>query len=91
MSYKLADGSCSTDYKIGDKFTHRDAVEGSIYELREDDGTQNPWFEVEGCQGKGPRHWEDLTPVEAKKHASTINQLRETIKQLEATIQELER
>jgi hypothetical protein len=87
MSYRLADGSCSTDYKIGDKFTHRS---GGFAIFAEDDGTSNPWFNT-ACSTRYPRHWKSLTPVKAKKHATLVNQLREAIKQLEATIQELER
>jgi hypothetical protein len=83
MSYRLADGSWSTDYKIGDKFTHRG---GGLATLAEDDGSSNPWFNTD-FGSHYPRHWSSLTPVKAKN----INQLGETIKQLEATIQELER
>ena len=75
MSYRLADGSCSTDYKIGDEFTHKHRY--SAIFTRDD--------------GEWAINWCFLTPVKAKKHANTINQLRKTIKQLKATIQELER
>jgi hypothetical protein len=87
MSYRLADGSWSTDYKIGDKFTHRG---GGLATLAEDDGSSNPWFNTD-FGSHYPRHWFSLTPVKTKKPTDLINQLRETIKQLEATIQELER
>jgi hypothetical protein len=90
MSYKLADGSCSTDYKIGDEFMLR-TTPVRIFVFKEDDGTAYPWFQERGIDDEYARHWEDLTPVQAKKNANVINQLRETIKQLEATIQELER
>jgi hypothetical protein len=86
MSYELADGSKSTDYKIGDEFTHEN---GDRATFSKDDGTGNPWFTDRGYP-KWTISWCFLTPVKTKKHASVINQLRETIKQLEATIQELE-
>jgi hypothetical protein len=85
MSYILADGSLSTDYKIGDKFTHK--LHGGIYKFITDDGTENPWFKRDnGC--RHANNWRFFTPV---KPTALINQLRETIKQLEATIQEIER
>jgi hypothetical protein len=87
MSYRLADGSCSTDYKIGDKFEHKD---GGKATFSRDDGTENPWFAITG-QAEWSINWCFLTPVNTKKHANTINQLRKTIKQLEAAIKELER
>jgi hypothetical protein len=88
MSYRLADGSCSTDYKIGDEFTHEHQY-NAIF--TRDDGEENPWFTTDRGGGEWAINWCFLTPVNAKKHTSTINQLRKIIKQLEATIQELER
>jgi hypothetical protein len=87
MSYELADGSMSTDYKIGDEFTHE--REGRIFRLGEEDGTRNPWFTDRDGGNRYARHWEDLTPV-LTKQGILINQIRETIKQLKATIKELE-
>jgi hypothetical protein len=84
MSYKLADGSMSTDYKIGDKFSH--AERKGIWSLQEDDGSPMPFFSTKKC----PRHclaWSLLVNVKPK---SIINQLHETIRQLKATIKELE-
>jgi hypothetical protein len=88
MSYKLADGSMSTDYKIGDKFTHK--YEHGIYIFIEDDGTKNPWFKSEELSREAS-NWKFLTPVKTKQHASVINQLRSTIQYLERTLEELER
>jgi hypothetical protein len=87
MGYELADGSMSTDYQIGDEFTHE--RESLIFRLMEDDGTQNPWFKVGDCEGRNARHWEDLTPIK-RKNSTLINRLHATIRQLEATIKELE-
>jgi hypothetical protein len=90
MSYRLADGSMSTDYKIGDKFTHS-LCGAEIWELVSDDGSLNPYFNrQEYLNDNFPRHWRSLTPVKTKQHASVINQLHETIRQLKATIKELE-
>jgi hypothetical protein len=59
MSYKLADGTVSTDYKVGDKFTHR--LEGDrVYELLMDDGTMNPLFKGHINIYSFPRHWSEL-------------------------------
>jgi small nuclear ribonucleoprotein (snRNP)-like protein len=88
MSYELADGSCSTDYKIGDEFIDNKWYQATLVRV---DGELNiPLFNCRGYK-EVPLAWSSLTPVNAKKHTSTINQLRETIKQLEATIKELER
>ena len=94
MSYELADGSMSTDYKIGDKFTHEDGHD--IFVFIKDDGTLNPWFRREGKGADNarhweyPRHWENLTPVKSTKHTDLIKSIRETVQYLERTIQELE-
>jgi hypothetical protein len=87
MSYELADGSMSTDYKIGDEFTHYE--KRGLFKFEEADGSSCPWFE-DMDERRSAESWCYLTPVKASKHSTLINQLRETIKQLEATIQELE-
>jgi hypothetical protein len=87
MSYRLADGTMSTDYKIGDEFTHK--LHTDIFEFIKDDCTENPWFRSEE-KGRTPNSWCFLTPVKPNKDTILINQLRETIKQLEATIKEME-
>jgi hypothetical protein len=89
MSYRLADGSMSTDYKIGDEFTHR-LCGDEVFELVSEDGSRNPYFNGQGWHDNFPRHWSSLTPVKAKKHATLIKSIRETIQYLERTIQELE-
>jgi hypothetical protein len=60
MSYKLADGSISTDYKIGDEFTHK--YHKGVFKFIEDDGTQNPWFKSEELYRESS-NWKFLTPV----------------------------
>jgi hypothetical protein len=89
MSYRLADGSMSTDYKIGDEFTHR-FCGNEIFKLVRDDGSRNPYFNGHSWHSNFPRHWRSLTPVKTKKNTTLINQLHETIRQLKATIEEIE-
>ena len=86
MSYRLADGSMSTDYKIGDEFNYGDRT----FILSYDDGSVMPWFREVIQESDHPLEWPFLTPVKAKNHASVINQLHEAIRQLKATIKELE-
>ena len=88
MSHKLADGSLSTDYKVGDKFTHE--REPDIFVFIRNDGTVNPWFKKEDDDEEYARHWDDLTPVKTTKHSTLIKSIRETMQYLERTIQELE-
>jgi hypothetical protein len=89
MSYKLADGSKSTDYKIGDEFRlYTNPIR--VFVFTEDDDTAHPWFK-EGADCARPCAWLDMSPVKAKKkNASLIRQLRSTIRYLERTIAELE-
>ena len=93
MSYELADGSKSTDYKIGDEFTSK----WNTFTLEEDDGTRCPFFNMhmEGEVRQGGNnvayYWADLKPVKEKKKECTLaKQIRKTIKQLEKTLKELE-
>jgi hypothetical protein len=60
MSYRLADGSSSTEYKIGDKFTHK--YNSGVFKLIKNDGTHNPWFERENIPQEASS-WYFLTPV----------------------------
>jgi hypothetical protein len=51
MSYKLADGSLSTDYKVGDLFVvavddERLLSKGGVVKLSEDDNSDRPWFDI---------------------------------------------
>jgi hypothetical protein len=69
MSYKLADGSLSTDYKVGDKFevvsglSNSGVSIGTILEFLDDDGTPMPAFDVSGGGGYEVYvGWEDLVP-----------------------------
>lgn len=89
MSYKLADGSMSTDYKVGDKFM-LDTNHVRIFVFTKDDDTTYPWFREAGYNRDHVMYWDELTPVKEGRVSTIINQLRETVKQLEATIKELE-
>jgi hypothetical protein len=88
MSYELADGSKSTDYKIGDIFQPKHSDRTFI--LNDDDGSSCPWFVECGTTNEASRYWGGFIPVKAKKNASLVNQLRSTIRYLERTIAELE-
>ena len=93
MSYELADGSMSTDYKIGDEFTSNKHT--NVFILERDDGTSCPFFLVKGVavySSNNPAYyWADLKPVKEKKKECTLaKQIRKTIKQLEKTLKELE-
>jgi hypothetical protein len=87
MSYELADGSMSTDYKIGDEFKH--VMRLGIWSLQEDDGTNMPFFSNTTCS-RYALTWSLLIHALPKKDATLINQLHATIRQLKATIEELE-
>jgi hypothetical protein len=90
MSYRLADGSMSTDYKIGDKFyIIEGADEGRLATLLEDDGSEMPWFD-KGIDDRNCELWAWLKPCNEENNADIIDLIRETIKQLKATIKELE-
>ena len=89
MSYKLADGSKSTDYKIGDIFQPKHSDRTFI--LNDDDGSCCPWFVECGTTNEVSRYWGGLTPVKSKKNSTLINQLHATIRQLKATIAELDK
>ena len=92
MSYELADGTMSTDYKIGDRFTSDQHK--NIFTLEEDDGSNYPFFDVNGGGVYGTNNsayfWYNLTPIKQDNNTKLIEQLRKTIKQLKATIKELE-
>tara|TARA_R110000744_G_scaffold315708_1_gene422529 strand:- start:442 stop:720 length:279 start_codon:yes stop_codon:yes gene_type:complete len=91
MSYELADGSMSTDYKVGDKFTHK--YERGVFIFVEDDGTLNPWFKSEEIH-REVSQWRFLTPVKSTKKSNkktkAIKRALKKIKQLEVIIKELE-
>ena len=87
MSYRLADGSMSTDYKIGDEFIRSER--GSVF-LEQDDGTRAPWFKTKSTGKYIAVHWENLNPVKTTKHTDLIKSIRSTVQYLERTIQELE-
>lgn len=69
MGYKLADGTDSEQYKVGDGFV---VVEntgffeaGDIITLEENDGSELPYF-----SGDSPTHWsrlKSLTPADKKR------------------------
>jgi hypothetical protein len=96
MSYKLADGSMSTDYKIGDKFV---SVEegafpiGAIVVYTEDDNSDCPWFTREGRKSEGACFWWRLKAykepsTEAPTKVST--EVSTELEELEARIETLE-
>lgn len=77
--YKLADGSLSTDYEIGDEFISdwtTTAMKGSVVALAEDDGTRLPYFSGGGYFKKASIPWDALTPTpETKRKVKQRNQL----------------
>jgi hypothetical protein len=87
MSHRLADGSMSTDYEIGDEFHY--FGDGDVYRYHREDGSSCPWFTNKGGFLEA-LSWSTLKAVKAKKNSTLINQLHETIRQLKATIKELE-
>ena len=90
MAYKLADGSLSTDYKVGDRFVVLQGGSisiGSIVKLYKDDGTNAPMFKViEGssnfklCGGKAGActAWYWLKPV---NKPTLFQRIKKVIKQ----------
>ena len=86
MSYELADGSMSTDYKIGDEFV-LDSEPTRLFVFVEEDLSPCPWFHEKGVSGDYAKQWDDLRPVNTSIAAYQINQ---TIRQLKATIKELQ-
>jgi hypothetical protein len=91
MSYKLADGSWSTDYKIGDKFYVVEGTDkGCIATLLDDAGSDCPWF-YKGRDYRNCEVWEWLKPCNKENIVEITNAIHETIRQLKATIKELER
>jgi hypothetical protein len=90
MSYKLADGSMSTDYKIGDRFYITEGLDkGRIATLVEDDGSSLPWFDKGGVD-RNCEFWEGLNPCTKENNGRVIDALRDQIKKIERTIKELE-
>ena len=82
MSYKLADGTMSTNYVEGDMFK----VSGTVYELIEDDGTSQPKFRsVRGEREPNMYwwlYWSNMTHVkDSSQH--TRRELRKAIDILE--------
>lgn len=80
MSYTLADGSESTQYKVGDKFvvvdtTNRSSLqEGQIVTLFEDDLTSAPYFNDNGlCI-----YWDRLKPYSCVSAKQNLEQLLST-------------
>jgi hypothetical protein len=90
MSYELADGSTSTDYKIGDEFV-LDSEPTRLFVFVEEDLSPCPWFREKGVSGDCAKQWDDLRSVKAKCHTSiAAYQIKQTIRQLKATIKELQ-
>ena len=59
MSYKLADGSDSSQYKVGDLF---ERPNGRLAEFSLDDGTSCPYFKLEGSEEVVSLFWDCLKP-----------------------------
>ena len=88
MGYKLADGSDSDDYEVGDSFIVGKSSNGqtinisSVISLSEDDGTENPrFFLIEGETYHGEDRatvidWACLTPTEETKRKVEARLLR---------------
>ena len=88
MSYELADGSMSTDYKIGDKFVSVDDgifPVGAIVTYTEEDNSACPCFTKEGRKYSEACFWWRL---EAYKEPST--EAPTELEELEARIETLE-
>jgi len=92
MSYALADGTMSTDYKLGDRFKAvSGADEGTIWTFEKDDGTSLPWFTRESSTRHRSERWANLVALnKGSKNTRLIKQLRKAVKELEDTIKELE-
>ena len=96
MSYELADGSMSTDYKIGDKFVSVDDgifPIGAIVVYTSEDNSDCPWFTQEGRKYEGACYWwrlkaykEPSTEAPTKVSTEAPTELEE----LEARIETLE-
>lgn len=92
MSYKLADGSLSTDHNIGDKFLVNNGSstfdKRSVVSLFDDDTSDAPLFKLvsggcrfDCCDGeKGAyTYWSDLTPLTSKKSVPTKEQPKDSL------------
>ena len=72
-SYKLADGSLSSDYEVGDTFVvyrsgqSRYFSEGDVIIFYQDDGSYCPWFFRRDNGDTYSIAWEKLTPTEQTK------------------------
>lgn len=85
MSYKLADGSLSTDYEIGDRFIIIGSElfgDGSVVSLYDDDGSDCPLFKfINGscdyncCDGEKGAYawWSNLKSIDSIYPLYTIN------------------
>jgi len=90
MPYKLADGSLSTDYKVGDLFVvavdcERLLPKGGVVKLSEDDNSDRPWFDIVdgeiknddplGCGLEGRVfQWQHLEPFKHKLSSKDMTQ-----------------
>ena len=73
LSYKLADGSLSSDYEVGDTFVvyrigHSAYFhEGDVITFKNDDGTHCPWFSSVDSARSYATYWKNLIPTEETK------------------------
>lgn len=100
MSYELADGTLSTDYKKGDKFkvvqnesSCSETTVGEIVILEHDDMSRNPYFVAEDDSGSGERVccWDDLEEyLEASQPETYTQSELSYITELEDRVEYLE-
>jgi hypothetical protein len=86
MFHKLADGSLSTDFKVGDKFMHCNGFEVAF---KHNDGTENPWF-INDKSGVRAVSWCLLTPIKTKKDTRLVDHITKEIKKMEKSIKRLQ-
>jgi hypothetical protein len=97
--HKLADGSLSTDYTLGDKFvvvgdacSCSETTVGEIVILDEDDFSPNPYFIAEDGSGSGERvcFWGELKRYENESLPIYTQSELDYIRELESRIDQLE-
>lgn len=97
MSFRLADGTFNTDYKIGDKFkvvanddSCSETTIGEIVILTDDMYSQKPFFDALDGSGSGVRccTWYELVKYEGdlytQSELSEIEELRDRVEYLES-------
>lgn len=72
MSYKLADGSDSLEYEIGDMFIYTGNSNGQILKFSVQDHSSCPYFLWGSDSIASACSWERLTPVKRKKAVKQV-------------------